>query len=552
MSKTLYTISNQTPVALDPNYGRFINLKKPGDPPELLKKTIVEPLFTDKTTKIHAIKQNKDLNQQDITELFIDTLSDRVHATSETLAKALLSQTALNYQFNNLLFKELFPVISANKAKLPMPGINASGSVIIYKTDIDVIPSCKNYITGNCDFDTVFASFAFTYHPNILAVAFKNEDDFNSFKQLVAQYATRPSLPADTVTKLNDFSKEKLDDLTDNLILRVNDNDDQDPYAFSRVLMKLLLTFPDAHLMPFDLGELLNPTKLILVNLDKHAHASTSQVKNAWKEIKQASSLKFNMLSPKHLKHLPRSTKTNGFIKQHIAQLNNQQAQASINNIKPLSSTRPSNKLLTFEILHLINHLGHVNQSSNTYKLTTRTFNKPNRRHPDDYNLAGRATRIGYKPDLHIYLDTSGSISESNYEQGIKACIMLAKKLNIDIYFNSFSHYLSPCYKLPLKGRSLKQIYAIFQMIPKVDGGTEYANIWHYINHNKTRQKELSLCITDFGYYPPTEHFVHPNNLYYVPIDASPNEFKYIYEYANDFLNGMKATGHNIRKQILL
>lgn len=547
MTKNPYVISNQTPISLNSNYGKFIDLKQQGNPPEILQKTIVDPLFTDKSTIIHAVKQNKDLTAKDVTSLFIDTLSERIHATSEKLAKTLLSQTALNYQANNLLFKEMFSVISANKVKLPMPGPTA-----MYKINIDVIPSCKNYLAGNCDFDTVFASFAFTFRPNVLAVAFKNENDFNSFKALVAKYATRPNLPSETVSKLNDFAMEKLSDLTDNLILRGTDTDDQGSYAFSRVLMKLLMSDPDAHLMPFDIGELFNPTKLILVNLDKHAHATTTEIKQTWEEIKKASSLKFNLLSPKHLRHLPRSSKSNNAVRQHLAQLNNQKAQASINKIKPLSSKRPSNKLLTLEILHLINHLGKVNQSSNTYKLTTRTFNKPNRRHPDDYNLAGHATRIGYKPDLHIYLDTSGSISEDNYEQGIKACIMLAKKLNIDIYFNSFSHYLSPCYKLPLKGRSLKQIYAIFQMIPKVDGGTEYANIWHYINHNKTRQKELSLCITDFGYYPPAEHFVHPNNLYYVPIDASPNEFKYIYEYANDFLDGMKATGHNIRKQILL
>lgn len=547
MSKNPYVISNQTPVQLDPNYGKFIDLKQQGNPPEILQKALVDPLFTDKTTVIHTVKQNRDLTPKDITSLFIDTLSDRIHTTSEKLAKTLLSQTALNYQANNLLFKELFSVISANKAKLPMPGPTA-----MYRINIDVIPSCKNYLAGNCDFDTVFASFAFTFRPNVLAVAFRNENDFNSFKSLVAKYATRPNLPSDTVSKLNDFAMEKLDDLTDNLILRGSDTEDQGAYAFSRVLMKLLLSDPDAHLMPFDIGELFNPTKLILVNLDKHAHATTTEIKQTWQEIKKASSLKFNILSPKHLRHLPRSSKSNNAVKQHLAQLNNQQAQASVNKIKPLSAKRPSNKLLTLEILHLINHLGKVNQSSNTYKLTTRTFNKPNRRHPDDYNLAGRATRIGYKPDLHIYLDTSGSISEDNYEQGIKACIMLAKKLNIDIYFNSFSHYLSPCYKLPLKGRSLKQIYAIFQMIPKVDGGTEYANIWHYINHNKTRQKELSLCITDFGYCPPTEHFNHPNNLYYVPIDASPQEFRYISDYANEFLHAMQASGHNIRNQILL
>lgn len=547
MTKNPYTITNQTPAPLNPNYGKYIDLKQQGDPTKLLERTMVDPLLTNKNTKIHYNKKKLDLSNTDIAKLFISTLGERIDANSESLAKTLLAQTALNYQANSLLFKESFAVMAATRVGLPMPSVTA-----MYQTNVDVIPSAKNYLAGQCDFDTVFASFAFTFRPNVLAFAFKDENDFNSFKKIVANYANRPNLPSDTVSKLNDFAKEKLDDLTNNLILRASDTDDQDPYTFSRLLIKLLSAYPDAHIMPFDIGETFNPTKLILVNIDKHAHATESQVKAAWREIKRASSIKFKMLSPKHLKHLPRTSKTNNAVKQHLSQLNNQQAQASVNTIRPLAKNRPSNKFLTLEILKLINKLGKVNQSSNTYKLTTRTFNKPNRRHPDDYNLAGRATRIAYKPDLHIYLDTSGSISEDNYEQGIKACIALAKKLNIDIYFNSFSHYLSPCYKLPLKGRSLKQIYAIFQMIPKVDGGTEYANIWHYINHNKTRQKELSLCITDFGYYPPTEHFVHPKNLFYAPIDTDPSSYQYIYEYANDFLQAMNASGHHIRNQILL
>lgn len=541
MSK--FAINNQTPSVLSPEYNKYIKLKDPGDPEGLLTANLTNKLFTNSNTQITY--KNKNLTPQDITDLFISCLGERINPHSEDLAKQLLSQTTINYQKSSqLLFKELYAQIAAAKANLPLPNIHAA-----YTINTDVIPSCKNYLAGQGNFDTVFTSFAFTFRPNVLGVAFNNENDFNNFKSLLLAYSQNHNLPSNTVSRINDFAKEKLNKLTDNLLLRANDNDDQEPYSFSRVLITLLFADPNAHLMPFDAGELYNPTKLILINLDKHAHSSVAEIKQNWKDIKNSSSQRFAMITNKKLLHLPSASRIQNRIKMHAA-FNTQSSTARVA-IKPLANTRPSNKILAKQIIKLLSHLGRVNQSSNTYKIKKRTFNKPNRRHPDDFNLAGQVTQTAYRPDLHIYLDTSGSISENNYEAGIKMCIALAKKLNIDIYFNSFSHVLSDCYKLPLKGRSVKQIYAIFQAIPKVSGGTEFNNVWYYINHSKKRRRELSLMITDFGYYPPNEHFNHPNNLFYVPIDTDTATFQYIKDDANAFLSAMQQSGHPIRKNIL-
>jgi uncharacterized protein with von Willebrand factor type A (vWA) domain len=123
-----------------------------------------------------------------------------------------------------------------------------------------------------------------------------------------------------------------------------------------------------------------------------------------------------------------------------------------------------------------------------------------------------------YRPDIHIYVDTSGSISEAQYQDAVKACIVLARKLNLNLYFNSFSHVMTTAVMLPTKGRSAKQIWRQVQKVPKVTGGTDYEQIWRYVQASKKRRRELSLVITDFEYCPPTHHVNHPKNLYYLPI----------------------------------
>ena len=85
--------------------------------------------------------------------------------------------------------------------------------------------------------------------------------------------------------------------------------------------------------------------------------------------------------------------------------------------------------------------------------------------------------------------------------------------------------------------------------IPKVTGGTDYEQIWHYINQSAKRRRELSLILTDFE-WTPASHFVqHPKNLYYIP--CSNMNWKAICHYAEMFGKAMLRNEPNIRKHIL-
>lgn len=84
-------------------------------------------------------------------------------------------------------------------------------------------------------------------------------------------------------------------------------------------------------------------------------------------------------------------------------------------------------------------------------------------------------------PDIHVYIDTSGSISEENYQDAVMMLIRVAKKLNVNLYFNSFSDILSQTTLLKVKDRSPASIWKEFRKVPKVTGGTEFQQVWEYI-----------------------------------------------------------------------
>lgn len=192
--------------------------------------------------------------------------------------------------------------------------------------------------------------------------------------------------------------------------------------------------------------------------------------------------------------------------------------------------------------------------SANVYKYTIPSFKKPNRRNPDDYNMMGRSITDRFIKDLHVYLDTSGSINEYRYKEAIRTLIYLAQKLNVNLIFNSFSHRLSEPTTLKLKGKSVNQIYAEFQKIPKVSGGTNFNLIWQYIKEDKKRTlDEISIMITDFEWNPPSMKITVPPNLYYAPvITVNDREWKKQKEMIARYIRNMRHIQSNIAEKILI
>ncbi|MEL0525941.1 hypothetical protein, partial [Neisseria gonorrhoeae] len=118
----------------------------------------------------------------------------------------------------------------------------------------------------------------------------------------------------------------------------------------------------------------------------------------------------------------------------------------------------PTSIDLLTSLKRVLRRMGQVSSSQNIYKRQVRSFTRASRRDPTGLNSPGLSTRVAYLPDLHIYLDTSGSISEENYQDAIMMLIRLAKKMNVNLYFNSFSDILSQPALLKTRGKSTTAI----------------------------------------------------------------------------------------------
>ena len=92
-------------------------------------------------------------------------------------------------------------------------------------------------------------------------------------------------------------------------------------------------------------------------------------------------------------------------------------------------------------------------------------------------------------------------------------------------------------------------IYTQFQKIPKVGGGTDYEQIWNYVNASRKRRRELSLIITDFEYTAPRRFVKHPKNLFYVP--CSNMDWRSITHYAESFCRSAAHIDPAIRSHLL-
>ena len=551
------TITNQKPVVLTPGYTDNIN--KDFDAVDIIKQFLVKPLFTPliANTAVKMTGPNgTTLTEDDIAALFMRCCGEVIDVDAEQDAKDLLGQSLIHFnKATKLAVTELFAVQSGTAAKLPEPD-----SYVYYTPAADVIPNCRQFIAGTCSFDTFFASLAYYARPETLGFYFVNEFAFDQFIQWFNNQMTMLGtvLTPDVNRMCADFGQLTLKGLTESLILRNNDGDGLDPLSFPRLIVNLLMQYTSVAgpaefgILPFNVGELVCPRTVVFVNVEKHARATAHQVADEWKLIRDSIAVnhKVQMISNKKLQRL---TATQRNLKRIAGQAANaamnQGAQAALSGYVKFSKNRPHNIDIAHRIKKIMDNMAYVNTSMNTYKETKPSFAKPNRRNPDDFNKQGKITSTRYKPDIHLYIDTSGSISEEDYENAVKACISMAKRLNVNMYFNSFSHIMSQTTRLHLSGKSTKQIYAEFQTVKKVTGGTDYEQIWNFINASKKRTRELSIIISDFEWTARTGMVHHPKNLYYIP--CSTIAWDEIIREAERFCQSAVHCEPNIRKHLL-
>lgn len=522
---------------------------------ELITK-ILEPLNNKFPIKINDDNGNT-ISIDTIYNNLLLTLDEKINSNAENFMNDYFNNTLLNFtnKINNRTKQILLNQI-ATKNNMPLPSQS-----VIYTIQTDIIPLCKKYIVGNISSEEIGATFAFYKHMDTLGIGFATELQFEDFKEYfqntVIQNITNIS---DEDKKLcDDFMNIKLNTLTEGIILRNDSNDGLYAYSFQRILHSTLFeyalqnkdyVFP----VPYDLASYYLPNNIIFINAEIHAKSGVTAIKKDWENNYNTIYLKPKIISNKKLQKLSTTKKILGSSKQNIQNLKNinktkEQLEKRKRSLR-FPKNKPSKLHITKKIIYRLKNMHKVNMSQNVFKTKKMTYQKPSRRNPDDYNAKGSTISRKYYPDIHIYLDTSGSISETNYHESIKTCIKIAKKLNVNLYFNSFSHVLSQTNLVQTQGKTIKQTYKEFQKIHKVTGFTDYNQIYHYINSSKKRQNELSLIISDFEWWPDTHTEKHPKNLYYIPCDV--NDWNYMLRYIKNFAKEMKIIEPNIRNHILI
>lgn len=555
------TVTNQRPTVLDPVH--TIDPKGDFDPMSAVQTTLVDPLLqplASGTTVQVVDGNNHDLTGQ-IPGLLGQCLGDDIDVPAEKQVKELLGQTLLHYDPTTVLpVQELFAAQAgrANKMHDPRPG------KVLYTVRDDVIPAAKGLLAGTEDPGVFFASLAYTQKPNTLGFWFASSNAYDEFLAWVSRQMPLMNgyLPQATQDKLTDFLRHDLRNPTESFLLRRHDLEGNEEHSFPRVLIALLMDYLtqqqttaqgsgsrlDVGVLPFTVGELFCPRSVVMVNVEAHARSSSATINNEWRMISQAIASPIKVLSHRkvsQLTALPRAA-----AKVAANAVSAQGRKQDLRSARVVFRKKaPTTLDLTNDVADRLRRMGRVNRSQNVLRTSRSSYLRANRRNPDDVNKPGRITSIQYMPDLHVYVDTSGSISQENYQDAVMLLIKVAKKLDVNLYFNSFSHILSQETLLRTSNRSVAQVWKQFQHVPKVDGGTDFAQIWQHINASRVRQRRFNLMITDFEWAPPSVRVEHPANLFYAP--CSDMNWSRIVGEASDYVESMQHIAPDIRHRLL-
>lgn len=559
----MWNITNHKPSQLEPTVvPAFVNQNPQSD--EIFE-TFQNDVFTqldqplrpglDPQYVFDGQPEDKDsISETFVTELFLD------EGESERSVKLrdFLAQTLLHYQPNFETIDASLMVQNATAENLPLPIVQGARS-IVYTVATDVIPVAKQYLAGQVSFNYWATSFGFTFRVPALVVSMDTPDVYKEFQQYV-QTTVAPfqsQLPIDANMALQEFYKTTLDDLAEGFRIRTTVGDNNQDYSFARILHTCVMQFVaqngQAGIIPTSLKEIIHPTTIMFLNVEKHAHSNNRDINKTWNSAMNMSKAK--LIGLNKIKKLSEEEQLDA-----MRQRSNVRRSALMNKAKdpasrkkrakPFGKQLKTSKQLTKEIVRILSKMKKVRMSNNVIKTRKTTFNKPNRRDPDNYDKPGIIYSHQYVPDIHVYLDTSGSISERNYKEACMAIIQLAQTLKTKLYLNSFSHVLSQPALVDIGNCSKETAWKRLQNIPKVSGGTDFDLVWDYIHQSSQRKQELAIMITDFEYTPSNSYTRPlPQNLFYVPCGGF--DIDKLRRNATYFVNSTRRLDANLRHKII-
>lgn len=562
-----YTITGQRPAVLDPVH--IMPIQGDYDPIPKITEALVDPLFeplnANTSASITNQQNNATLDQDDVLNLVMRTMTGNIDPDAEDIMGSLYDQGLQRYNIaNKPLISQVFVTQAAAQHKLPPPQPG-----VIYTAGSDVRPAARALLAqqNTIDDSLFFASLAHTFTPETLGFWFHTADAYDEFLAWVDQQVQGflSVLSSDTQRLFQQLQTTSLKDLTESLILRKADDEENEEYSFARVLLHLLFSYQQhqdhqitqGHLphkttgtLPLSAPELFLPKTVVFVNVEAHARATPRKITREWQLINASIAAPVKMISNKNLSKLTALPRAMAKAQQAAANAQtNKNAQTGRSGKVTFRKKQPAGIDIIKGVQVRLARMKQVNMSQNPITQVNSSFARANRRRPDDPNIPGKTISKKYFPDIHVYLDCSGSISEDNYQDAVMMLIKFAKSLNVNLYFNSYSHMLSQTVMLKTQNKTVGKIWQQFRAIPKVSGSTDYAQIWQYINQSPQRRRRLSINITDFQWIPRSDSHQHPPNLHYAPI--STTDWDTMKHFAQYFARAMQRIDPSIHTKLI-
>lgn len=546
-------------------------------------KNISSPLYTPFAASPVDIQiDGKSVPEEDMTHMLLSLFtSDMIQGDMEETVRGILIQSMRYIQANTWAVKGQCTAETFGHHRIPMP---QKAPYIGYTPQSHIIPQAKALLANPSDAleKELWSAYMGAYLDQSVDASFitiQSESTWQKFLEhasaIFSAHQSAGNLSPDTINMAQSLQKMSMkNELQLSLILSRKEEvlettaQQNEPYSFMRILMNCIASFAAANPdemwnQPIDLAEFYFPTNLVIMNLDEYAHATAEEIKKEWKVTRKGFDIakQLKILSLKALRTAPAVGRTNQQKGQYAINKYNAVTRAANRKFsdKPVSSKRLISMMMKIMKSRITSKM-----TANTYVVDKLTYMRPNRRRPDDMNAIGKMKNVKFRPDIHVYVDCSGSISEDMYSDTVMNLIRLAQKSQVDFYFTTFSDYITQAHKLEVKGRPVSEIYKEIQSLPKASGGTDFTLVWDKIrvidkwNRMNGRSYQINFMITDFccGVGRNTKFrkgAPEVDNLYYVPISTSTSNWSSLKRYAETFAKNMIIAGDtDIKRRMLL
>lgn len=589
MSQTIQ-ISGQKPAELYPQHVG-LPVISPSLPPEeyfeevkkAVDANISTPLFTPfSSTPVDIQIDGKTIDQESVTQSMLSIFTEpMIQGQLEESLRNILVQSMRYLQDNNWNVKGQCTAETFGHHRIPLP---QKMPYIGYTPQGHIIPQAKALLANTSDaFEKeLWSAYMGAYldqSVDALFITVQSDATWNKFLEhanaIFNAHQAAGNLDPDCINMAGSLQKMSMkSELQLSLILSQKDDilettaPQNQAYSFLRIFLNCLASFTGANpdemfVQPIDLAEYYFPTNIVIMNLDEYAHATPEELRKEWATTKKGFAIakQLKILSLKALRTAPAVGRTNIQKGQYAITSYNAVSRAANRKFseKPVSSKRLVSMMFKVMKSRITSKM-----TSNTYVTEKLTYMRPNRRRPDDPNAMGKMKNTKYRPDIHVYLDCSGSISEDMYSDTVLNLIRLAQKSQVDFYFTTFSHYITEAHKVEVKGRPATEVYKEIQGLPKASGGTDFTLVWNKIkyldkwNRMNNKSYQINFMITDFccGVGRNTRFrkgAPEVDNLYYVPISTSARNWKDLVRWAEDFSRNMMLAGDiDIKRRMLL